>query len=54
MKRAKYTEPTDFIPKDIRKEFKIGEFAENAEKKDKKERSISNEEFRNYVDGKKK
>ena len=53
MKRAKYTEPNDYIPKDIRKELKIGEFAED-EKKTKKERTISNEEFKNYVDGKKK
>ena len=30
-----YTEPSNYIPKDIRKEFKVGEFAE-PEKEDKK------------------
>ncbi len=44
----KYTEPTDFIPKSIRKELKLGEFAEEEEKK-KKEKEKLNKEFRDYV-----
>lgn len=49
--KTKYTEPTDFIPKEIRKEMKIGEYDDTAKKgkKDNKERSVSNEEFRKYL-----
>lgn len=55
MKRAKYTEPDDYIPKDIRKELKIGEFAEDEkDKKENNERTVSNKEFRDWVNGKKK
>lgn len=52
MKKNKYTEPTDFIPKDIRKKAKIGEFNDDMDKnkKEKKERSISNEEFKKWLD----
>lgn len=55
IKRAKYTEPDNYIPKDIRKELKLGEFAEE-EKEEKKERDAMNKEFHNYdyVNGKKK
>ena len=31
MKNAKYIEPDDYIPKDIRKKYKLGEFAERDE-----------------------
>lgn len=54
MKKNKYTEPTDYIPKEIRKKLKIGEFDDEPvknNKKDEKERSISNEEFRKYLKG---
>ncbi len=34
MKKAKYTEPADFIPKSIRKELKLGEFYEEDKKKE--------------------
>ena len=49
--KTKYPEPTDFIPKEIRKEMKIGEYDDTAKKgkKDNKERSVSNEEFRKYL-----
>lgn len=46
-KRVKYTEPSDFIPKSIRKELKLGEFAED-EKKEKENRDL-NQAFRDYV-----
>ena len=34
----KYTEPSNYIPKSIRKELKLGEFAEDETKKKEKER----------------
>lgn len=43
----KYTESSDFIPKSIRKELKLGEFAED--EKEKKEKEKLNKEFRDYV-----
>ena len=30
---VKYTEPADYIPKSVRKELKLGEFAEEEKKK---------------------
>lgn len=46
-----YTEPSNFFPKEILKEFKLGEYAEEETKKDekKKDRDITNEEFREYI-----
>ena len=52
MAKTKYTEPTEYIPKEIRKELKIGEFAEDKEKKTDNKRDL-NKEFRDYVNGKK-
>ena len=49
MKKNKYTEPTDYIPKNIRKELKLGEYAE--EKEDNKKRDL-NKAFRDYVNNK--
>ena len=40
----------DFFPKEIRKKNKIGEFAEDEKKKDKKEND--NKAFRDYVNNK--
>ena len=50
MAKAKYIEPTDYIPKAIRKELKLGEYAEDEEKKEKRE---LNKKIRNYVNDKK-
>ena len=50
-KKFSYKEPDDFFPKDIRKKAKIGEFAEQP-KKEENGKKISNEEFRNYLNGK--
>ena len=50
-KKINYKEPDDYFPKDIRKKMKIGEFAEQP-KKEEKGNKISNEEFRNYLNGK--
>lgn len=47
MKKEKYTEPADYFPKSIRKESKIGEFAEE-EKKAKEKRELD-QKFRDYV-----
>jgi len=43
MKREKvtYKEPTDYIPEDVRKELKLGEYAEQEEDE--------NTRFRDYV-----
>lgn len=46
MKREKYTEPSDYIPKEIRKELKLGEFAEDEKEKEKRD---LNKQFRDYV-----
>lgn len=51
MKRAKYTEPTDFIPEDIRKELKLGEYAEEQEDEEQ-ERAKENKELRKIINGK--
>lgn len=53
--RAKYVEPKDYIPEEIRKELKIGEYAEEkgAEEKANPKKEVSNEEFRDFVSGKK-
>ena len=48
-KKNKYTEPVDFIPKEIRKKLKLGEFAENPDQ----EKAKANKEIRDYVNGKK-
>lgn len=54
MKRAKYTEPADYIPKDVRKELKLGEFAEEEKTKETKEKREANKAIRNFVNGKDK
>ena len=48
MKKTKYAEPTDYIPKSIRKELKLGEYAEE-ETESKKEKRELNKEIRDYV-----
>lgn len=48
---SKYKEPNDFIPKDIRKKYKLGEFAED-EQKQKEEKDKLNKDFRDYVKNK--
>lgn len=35
-KKIAYSEPVDYFPKEVRKKFKLGEFAESAEKAKKK------------------
>lgn len=55
MKRAKYVEPDDYIPVEIRKKLKLGEFAEEAAEEEKSDakKDVSNEDFRDFVSGKK-
>lgn len=48
MKKA-YKEPEEFIPEDIRKEFKLGEYAEEENEEEKRE---VNKTIRDYVKGK--
>ena len=35
-KKVLYIEPEDYIPKDLRKKYKLGEYAEETPKKDEK------------------
>ena len=35
-KKIAYSEPSNYFPKEVRKQFKIGEFAESTEKAKKK------------------
>ena len=50
MAKTKYKEPSDYIPKDIRKQLKLGEFAEE-KKAEEKSRDL-NKEFRDYINNK--
>ena len=50
-KREKYVEPNDYIPEDILKELKLGEFAEDENTEKEKERA--NQDIRDYVNRKK-
>ena len=52
MKKVVYSEPTDYIPKDIRKKNGLGEYNKDEEKNEKKKRSKENEEFRRIANGK--
>lgn len=47
--RKAYKEPEEFIPEDIRKEFKLGEYAEEENEEEKRE---LNKTIRDYVKGK--
>lgn len=49
MKKEKYTEPSDFFPKSVRKEFGLGEY--NTDEQDKKTKKV-NKQFRDYVNKK--
>ncbi len=51
MKRVKtsYQEPADFFPKELRKELKMGEYAEDESEKKKKD---ENKAFRDFVNKK--
>lgn len=50
MAKLKYVEPAEYFPKEVRKEFGLGEFAkkEPEDKKEKETREL-NEKFRDYV-----
>ena len=39
-KKVAYSEPAEYIPKSIRKELKIGEYAEKAEKKTEPKKKV--------------
>ena len=43
-----YSEPDDYFPESVRKELKLGEYAEDQEEEKKK----ANKEFRDYVNNK--
>lgn len=53
MAKEKYTEPKSFFPKDIRKEFKLGEYAEPEKKPKEENKGVTNEDFRRYLKGEK-
>lgn len=48
MNKAKYSEPDDYIPKDVRKRLKLGEYAEDEKAADEKKKA-ENQAFRDYV-----
>lgn len=52
MEKTKYTEPKEYIPKEIRKKLGLGEFSKEAEKEDKKEQDRENKELRRVFKGK--
>ena len=43
-----YSEPDDYIPKSVRKEMKLGEYADDQEQ----EKEKANKEIRNFVNNK--
>ena len=49
--KINYSEPKDYIPKDLRKKYGLGEFAQDEPKKDEK-RAKENEELRKVFKGK--
>lgn len=50
-KKINYSEPKDYIPKDLRKKYGLGEFAKDEPNKDEK-RAKENEELRKVFKGK--
>lgn len=53
-KKVGYSEPDDFIPEDIQKEFKIGKYYDGESVfsqggKAEKKKTISNKEFKDYL-----
>ena len=50
-KKINYSEPKDYIPKDLRKKYGLGEFAPQEPKQDEK-RAKENEELRKVFKGK--
>ena len=44
IKKVVYVEPADYIPKDLRKKYKLGEFAETEEKKAVDEKTLDVED----------
>lgn len=50
-KKINYSEPQDYIPKELRKKYGLGEFA-NEEEKSKEQRAKENEEVRKIFKGK--
>jgi len=52
MAKAKYTEPSDYIPKDIRKELKLGEFAEEEQEEEKRVKEKVNKDIKDYINRK--
>ena len=49
--KINYSEPKDYIPKELRKKFGLGEFAPDEPKKDEK-RAKENEDLRKVFKGK--
>lgn len=51
MSRLTYVEPEDYIPEDLRKKYKLGEYAEEEEPTEE-EKEQANNEIRNFVNRK--
>jgi hypothetical protein len=52
-KKINYSEPKDYIPKELRKKYGLGEFAnEETQDKNKEQKNKENEELRKVFKGK--
>ncbi len=50
--KINYSEPKDYIPKDLRKKYGLGEFAKEEEPKKDEKKAKENEELRKVFKGK--
>lgn len=51
-KKIDYSEPTDYIPKDVRKKLGLGEFAKEEKPNEDDKKKKENEELRKIFKGK--
>ena len=51
-KNVKYSEPKNYIPKEIQKKYGVGEFAKDDKTKKEEEKKRENEELRKVFKGK--
>ena len=49
MARTTYTEPADFIPEEIRKKLKLGEYNDDIPDREVDEKAKNNQQFRDYI-----
>lgn len=51
MARKTYVEPDDYFPKELRKEFGLGEFFDEKKNEEQKKREKENKKFRKALKG---